>query len=172
MRDFPAREGVGQRVVDQLVVLSSPQESPGVLADARVKVHQWRRDYNERRPHSRIGRVPPAVFARTNGARQDVETARPYEASPPGGRRNPERNGPVKEVASDQGSRLQKRRLASAFACSDSSSVTGRRLDVNAAPRPCVCTRHRGIGRRSKGCKRGTWVQQGEAVGPDAKNLL
>lgn len=34
------------------------------LTDARVKVRRWQREYNERRPHSRIGRVPPAVFAR------------------------------------------------------------------------------------------------------------
>ena len=33
------------------------------LVDARVKVRRWQREYNERRPHSKIGRVPPAVFA-------------------------------------------------------------------------------------------------------------
>jgi putative transposase len=33
------------------------------LVDARIKVRRWQREYNERRPHSKIGRVPPAVFA-------------------------------------------------------------------------------------------------------------
>lgn len=34
------------------------------LADARFKIEKWRQEYNERRPHSSIGRVPPALFAR------------------------------------------------------------------------------------------------------------
>jgi len=33
------------------------------LVDARIKTRRWQREYNERRPHSRIGRIPPAVFA-------------------------------------------------------------------------------------------------------------
>lgn len=33
------------------------------LAQARVVVAGWRRDYNEVRPHSSIGRIPPAQFA-------------------------------------------------------------------------------------------------------------
>jgi putative transposase len=33
------------------------------LVDARIKVRRWQREYNERRPHSKIGRIPPAVFA-------------------------------------------------------------------------------------------------------------
>jgi putative transposase len=33
------------------------------LVDARVKVRRWQREYNEQRTHSKIGRVPPAVFA-------------------------------------------------------------------------------------------------------------
>jgi putative transposase len=31
--------------------------------DARFKVEQWRREYNELRPHSSIGRMPPTSFA-------------------------------------------------------------------------------------------------------------
>jgi putative transposase len=34
------------------------------LADARTKIEAWREEYNERRPHRSIGRIPPAVFAR------------------------------------------------------------------------------------------------------------
>ena len=33
------------------------------LEHARVLINSWRRDYNEARPHSGIGRIPPAEFA-------------------------------------------------------------------------------------------------------------
>jgi putative transposase len=33
------------------------------LAHARALIGQWRRDYNEVRPHSSLGRIPPAEFA-------------------------------------------------------------------------------------------------------------
>jgi len=33
------------------------------LAHAQVVIESWRRDYNERRPHSALGYVPPAIFA-------------------------------------------------------------------------------------------------------------
>ncbi len=33
------------------------------LWDARRTIEAWRRDYNEQRPHSSLGRVPPAQFA-------------------------------------------------------------------------------------------------------------
>jgi putative transposase len=33
------------------------------LAQARQAITQWRKDYNEIRPHSSIGRIPPAQFA-------------------------------------------------------------------------------------------------------------
>jgi putative transposase len=33
------------------------------LAQARAVVASWRRDYNEVRPHSSLGRIPPALFA-------------------------------------------------------------------------------------------------------------
>lgn len=35
------------------------------LAQARVALEEWRRDYNEVRPHSRIGWLAPAVYAKT-----------------------------------------------------------------------------------------------------------
>ena len=36
------------------------------LAQARQEIARWRRDYNEVRPHSAIGRIPPAQFAATH----------------------------------------------------------------------------------------------------------
>lgn len=33
------------------------------LHQARQEIARWRRDYNEQRPHSAIGRIPPAEFA-------------------------------------------------------------------------------------------------------------
>jgi putative transposase len=33
------------------------------LRQAREEITRWRRDYNEARPHSSIGRIPPAKFA-------------------------------------------------------------------------------------------------------------
>ena len=35
------------------------------LADARRKIASWQRDYNEERPHSSLGYLPPQVFAAT-----------------------------------------------------------------------------------------------------------
>jgi putative transposase len=34
------------------------------LEDAREKIDSWRRQYNEQRPHSSLGNLPPAEFAR------------------------------------------------------------------------------------------------------------
>ena len=34
------------------------------LDDAREKIESWRRQYNERRPHSSLGNLSPAEFAR------------------------------------------------------------------------------------------------------------
>lgn len=33
------------------------------LPQARVAISTWRQDYNEVRPHSSLGRIPPAKFA-------------------------------------------------------------------------------------------------------------
>ncbi len=40
------------------------------LHDARRKVEEWRQDYNQQRPHSSLGYVAPAVFARTRAETQ------------------------------------------------------------------------------------------------------
>jgi len=36
----------------------------GNLFEARVKIGAWKEEYNEERPHSSLGNVPPRVFAR------------------------------------------------------------------------------------------------------------
>jgi putative transposase len=36
------------------------------LNDAKEKIELWRSDYNEFRPHSSIGNLPPAEFFQTN----------------------------------------------------------------------------------------------------------
>ena len=41
------------------------------LAHARAVIAEWRRDYNEARPHSAIGRMPPAEFAARHRLRSD-----------------------------------------------------------------------------------------------------
>lgn len=48
------------------------------LAQARSVIAQWRRDYNEIRPHSSCGRIPPAKFAANHRA-QHPSTAVPFK---------------------------------------------------------------------------------------------
>ena len=38
------------------------------LEDAREKTEEWRRDYNQNRPHSSLGNVPPEEYATLNEA--------------------------------------------------------------------------------------------------------
>jgi putative transposase len=40
------------------------------LGDARRRIERWRQEYNERRPHRSLGRIPPAEFARRAAALQ------------------------------------------------------------------------------------------------------
>ena len=42
------------------------------LAYARAVIAAWRRDYNEARPHSMIGRIPPAEFAALHRKRTET----------------------------------------------------------------------------------------------------
>jgi putative transposase len=44
------------------------------LEDAREKTEEWRRDYNQSRPHSSLGNVPPEEYAALNGAAKAVKT--------------------------------------------------------------------------------------------------
>jgi putative transposase len=48
------------------------------LAQARIEIARWRRDYNEVRPHSSCGRIPPAAFA----ARHRQLTADAVQSNP------------------------------------------------------------------------------------------
>jgi putative transposase len=48
------------------------------LAEARIEIARWRRDYNEVRPHSSCGRIPPAAFA----ARHRQLTADAVQSNP------------------------------------------------------------------------------------------
>lgn len=47
------------------------------LAQARAVIAEWRRDYNEVRPHSSCGRIPPARFA-ANYRAQRTKNALPF----------------------------------------------------------------------------------------------
>jgi putative transposase len=46
------------------------------LQQARVTISDWRKDYNEVRPHSSCGRIPPAQFA-ASARQQAVESLIP-----------------------------------------------------------------------------------------------
>ncbi len=52
-------ESFHSRVRDELLNL----ELFSCLAEARVLIEDWREDYNQRRPHSSLGRKAPAAFA-------------------------------------------------------------------------------------------------------------
>ena len=56
------------------------------MMDARFQLREWRHEYNEHRPHSKIGRIPPAVFARG----QDTGTDSPTVSTVLGDRRRRE----------------------------------------------------------------------------------
>lgn len=47
------------------------------LAQARELIADWRRDYNQVRPHSSCGRIPPAQFAANHRA-QHIDNAVPF----------------------------------------------------------------------------------------------
>jgi putative transposase len=55
----PFVESFHSRVRDELLDV----EEFSCLAEARVVIGDWREDYNERRPHSSLGMLAPAVFA-------------------------------------------------------------------------------------------------------------
>lgn len=61
------------------------------LADARLKIETWRLDYNQVRPHSSLGGVPPAGYAERAGLQPTAPqstSAPPVSPSHPGGSAN------------------------------------------------------------------------------------
>ncbi|HEX5959630.1 MAG TPA: IS3 family transposase [Rhodanobacteraceae bacterium] len=50
------------------------------LLQARDVIANWRRDYNEVRPHSSCGRIPPARFAANHRHQQEIEANSQSEA--------------------------------------------------------------------------------------------
>jgi putative transposase len=53
------------------------------VPDARTKIEGWRRLYNEQRPHSSLGNIPPADFARrARTQREAPETEKPGALPP------------------------------------------------------------------------------------------
>ncbi len=42
------------------------------MADARERIEQWRRDYNETRPHTALGGLTPNAFARQTYQAREV----------------------------------------------------------------------------------------------------
>jgi putative transposase len=60
------------------------------LADARVALAEWRDDYNDFRPHSAIGNIPPTIYAKlSDPGKQRVGSLRfggsaPRPIAPPG----------------------------------------------------------------------------------------
>jgi putative transposase len=60
------------------------------LADARSKIEAWRIDYNTVRPHSRLGNIPPAAYAKLSapgmqrdGALEQLGGSAPRPVAPP-----------------------------------------------------------------------------------------
>ena len=43
------------------------------LKEAKVLVERWRQHYNQVRPHSSVGRIPPAEFAHLHRQRAAIE---------------------------------------------------------------------------------------------------
>jgi putative transposase len=46
------------------------------LVDARIKLEEWRKDYNEARPHSALGNLTPSEFALNGQKNPDRETGK------------------------------------------------------------------------------------------------
>jgi len=61
------------------------QDKFATLVDARRHIEAWRLDYNHVRPHSSLGYLPPAVFARGAGLQPPpAASAPPHPPNPEG----------------------------------------------------------------------------------------
>jgi putative transposase len=58
------------------------------VPDSRTKIERWRRCYNTRRPHSSLGDIPPAEFARRARAQREAQATESPGALPPDPRSN------------------------------------------------------------------------------------
>jgi putative transposase len=77
----PYVESFGSRIRDELLAV----ELFSCLAEAKVMVEDWRRDYNEHRPHSALSMKPPATFAKAWRAQHAAPAASlrsPYGLTP------------------------------------------------------------------------------------------
>lgn len=52
------------------------------LEDACDKLDRWRRHYNEERPHSAIGNIPPIMLANPTGATSPPDTGQAENSRP------------------------------------------------------------------------------------------
>ncbi len=83
----PYVESFGSRVRDELLGV----ELFSSLTEAQVMVADWRRDYNERRPHSSLQMLAPARFARR--WRESAENGRPIALGDPAEARRTRQSG-------------------------------------------------------------------------------
>jgi putative transposase len=81
----PYVESFGGRIRDELLAV----ELFSCLTEAKVLIEDWRHDYNHHRPHSALGMLAPAVFARgyrethpTAAAPSDAELRSRYALAP------------------------------------------------------------------------------------------
>ena len=50
------------------------------VSDAKLKIEEWRRDYNEARPHESLGYLAPSEFARLGRAKLGAERRRRFSS--------------------------------------------------------------------------------------------
>lgn len=69
------------------------------LADARVALAEWREDYNTVRPHSAIGNVPPAIYAKLSDPAMQRDGSLRFGGSAPRPVASPSQDGSNEERA-------------------------------------------------------------------------
>lgn len=56
-------QGAAEETALRETLITLAQQRRRSLAQARVIIARWRQDYNQARPHSSCGRIPPAQYA-------------------------------------------------------------------------------------------------------------
>ena len=70
----------------------------GTLAHARQALNDWKDDYNTLRPHSRLGNLPPAIYAKLSAPDMQREGAlRSFGGFAPLPVASPDQTGPNEE---------------------------------------------------------------------------